>query len=344
MNPSLALNAIAGFPSLLWSRLIGWRPLATSARAQQPLTSPPPDTVRPLLSEVLPIWTRHLASVREQTDEGVTALATSLAAINSRFEDAGFRGASQAEAADGAPSGAKFSLLTLCKRELQPVVMTMDRIVNSKASMATAIHELSNATRELHGLATGVRQLAQQTNLLATNAAIEAAHAGAAGRGFAVLAKEIRNLSALSAKTGHEIDERVAQVTAVTKSTVEAAVAAAEDDKIAMELAGRVVNDVLSHVREISADAETMREQGGAIREEVERLMLNLQFQDRVSQIMGVVEQDMSLLHEATAANDELPPTAQWLDALQGRYTMDAQRADHAGGSAQAASGSVDFF
>jgi methyl-accepting chemotaxis protein len=307
---------------------------------------PAPSEPTPLLESVLPVWERHLSSVRSQMEAAVTSLAGSLAEINRQFEVAGFTGAGGIGASSGQREEKTISLLTLCERELQPVVSAMNRLVDSKGTMATAIHELSAATRELHNMANGVRQIAFQTNLLAINAAIEAAHAGAAGHGFAVLAREIRNLSELSANTGSQIEDRVKHVAQVMKNTVQTAVQAAEDDKIAMELSGRVVEDVLSHVRELSGDAQTMREQGNVIRSEVEQLLLHLQFQDRVGQILGAVEDDMGRLGQAVTARQALPAPAQWLAELSSRYTMDDQRLDHDGRAPApaAAGGSVDFF
>ncbi len=234
------------------------------------------------------------------------------------------------------------SLLTLCERELLPVVATMNLLVRDKGTVAEGIHQLATATSELHEMAAGVRKIADQTNLLAINAAIQAAHAGAAGRGFGIVAKEIRNLAAVSAQTGHQIDKRVAQVSSVMKNTVQATLDAADNDKLAIELSGRVVEDVLSHVRELSGDAERMREQGTVLRGEVERLMLHLQFQDRVSQVMTAVDADMGRLTDAVLAADALPPADEWLARLEQTYTMESQRQGHETGAPEP--GAVEFF
>lgn len=299
-----------------------------------------------LLAGVLPVWVQHVETVRTQTEEAITQLAMSFSSITQQFEAAGFRNASDGPGQDGRRE-TTISLLTLCERELQPVIASMTQLMNSKSAMATAVHELSLATVELQKMAGGIGQIAAQTNLLAINAAIEAARAGEAGRGFGVIAKEIRSLSNLSAQTGKQINDRVEEVARVMKTTVDAADQAAAHDKTVIELSGGVVRDVLSHVRELSAGADRMHEQGGIIRTDIENLLVNLQFQDRVSQIISVIDGDMSRLQNTLEGADPVPDPDTWLAQLKRHYTMNDQRQSHAGkdaGASAAAPASVEFF
>ncbi len=76
------------------------------------------------------------------------------------------------------------------------------------------VHSLERSSQEIRNSVALIKQVAEQTHLLALNASIEAARAGEAGRGFAVVAHEVRNLAASSARSSDDITARVAEVRA----------------------------------------------------------------------------------------------------------------------------------
>ena len=289
--------------------------------------TPQGEALPALLVGVLPVWLEHVGSVKTQVEEAITQLAISFSSITGQFEAAGFKGANGA-AAEGADT--TMSLLTLCERQLQPLISAMTRILDSKSTLMSSVHDLAKVTTELQTMANAVGHIAMQTNLLAINAAIEAAHAGDTGRGFAVIAKEIRQLSQASAQTGKQITDRMAHVSALMQSTVDAAHHAAVDDKLAIELSTHVVEDVLSHVRELGVSAETMRGQGNIICADIENLLVNLQFQDRVSQAISVVDGDIKRLQGVVETDQPVPSLDAWMADLQQHYTMNEQHDVHA--------------
>jgi len=298
----------------------------TAAMPETPGLALQPPALEPLLKDILPVWQEHVATVRGQTEAAVDDLVARFSAITGQFEAAGFKGVGSH---DGAGTSDRISLLTLCERELQPVVASMSRIADGKDAMAASVRELAQVTGELQAMASGVGQIAAQTNLLAINAAIEAARAGAAGRGFAVIAAEIRRLSHESATTATQITGRMAQIVGIMNDASCAATRAAVDDKDAIEVSGEVVQDVLTHVRELSAESQAMLGQGNVIRANIEELIVSLQFQDRVNQVISVVDQDMALLRETLDTGARVPSPDEWLRALQARYTMREQRQSH---------------
>jgi methyl-accepting chemotaxis protein len=286
-----------------------------------------------LLGAVLPIWSFHVNSVRDQSEGAIGQLITSFSSMVKQFDMAGFGGVSGRE--DSSHEDVTISLLTLCERELTPVIGALEKVIGSKDDLLHSVRDLSAATSELTDMAAEVTMIAAHTNLLAINAAIEAARAGSAGRGFAVVAGEVRKLSQQSAETGKKISDRVVQITDIMQQTLEAAARAADQDKRAMTVSGHVVQDVLNHVRNLGSSAENMREQGNIIRRDVENLLINLQYQDRISQILNVVDGDINRLHRLMAEVEAglpltgLPATETWLDQLGGGYTMREQRSSH---------------
>jgi methyl-accepting chemotaxis protein len=275
-----------------------------------------------LVTSVVPVWQHHVTSVKSHTSTAVLQLLDSFSSLVTQFDQAGFGRAGRTSRADST-----INLVTLCDRELTPVIASLGRVIESKDELMTSVHALAKETHALRDMAEQVRLIAAQTNLLAINAAIEAARAGSAGRGFAVVAGEVRKLSNMSAETGKSIGERVNKIGAIMDKTLQSATSAAAGDKQVIAVAGGVVKDVLDHVRALGNSADDMRTQGAIIRTEVENLLVSLQYQDRISQILSVLEDDMTrmqdCLHDDSA---DIPAPDTWLQVLESTYTMQEER------------------
>lgn len=278
----------------------------------------------PLLGQVLPQWRHQVQLVGQQTETAGVQLTTSFSRVLEQFDAAGIGSAVVGRSAQSSNS---ISLLTLCERELQPVVGSLSSVIASKDAMMESIRTLAVETRTLHELADAVGAIAWQTNLLAVNAAIEAARAGEAGRGFAIVAQEVRQLSQRSAQTGKLIGSGVDRVVSMMEQTLASAEHAHGQDKHTVEVSGHIVADVLKHVRALGESADAMEMHGRNIRQEVEQLMLAMQFQDRVAQIMQCVDTDMEKLRQALErlGQEELPAIEAWLANLRRTYTMAEQ-------------------
>lgn len=93
----------------------------------------------------------------------------------------------------------------IAQQTLAEAVTTSDKVTQRVGSVAGVIEELSSNADAIHQMAIAIEEIAAQTNLLALNAAIEAARAGDAGRGFSVVADEVRNLAQRSQQTTDRI-------------------------------------------------------------------------------------------------------------------------------------------
>jgi methyl-accepting chemotaxis protein len=298
---------------------------ASTATGRHPL-------LPPLLQSLLPVWRRQITLAREHTEEAAGTLVADLSGLSAQFDAAGF----------GHRVGAhrrSQALLEACTDKLGPVVQAMGEIAAGHQEVVGSVRGMMTVTDELRGMADEVARIAQQTNLLAINAAIEAARAGEAGRGFSVVAAEVRRLSKDSADTAQRIAQRIEQVTAMMASTASAALQSAERDSRSIGTTSERVEAVLGHVRELGDDAAALIHQGQSIRTSIESLVVGLQFQDRVSQIIGAIEQDMARLGSAIEAGEALPTQRDWLVRLEQAYTMRDQRQPLApgGGSAKGA-------
>ena len=181
-------------------------------------------------------------------------------------------------------------------RQLANIVMESSEIIN----------QLQQDTNKVNVVLEVIKGIAEQTNLLALNAAIEAARAGEQGRGFAVVADEGRNLASRTQESTEEINQMLAQLqSAASKavSTMDSSIAGVESS---VESANKAGESLL----EITAAISVISEMNDAIAKSTEQ-------QTEVSGVMvGHVEEIQHCADEASNASSEIATVSNELTDL----------------------------
>jgi methyl-accepting chemotaxis protein len=211
----------------------------------------------------------------------------------------------------------------------------MREVGASSSAVTGAIRDLAGKSEEIGGIVASITAIAEQTNLLALNAAIEAARAGEQGRGFAVVADEVRKLAEEAQQSASQIAGVLAEVQRGTRDAVELVDDGArrtqqgsEVVERAREAFGRIadsIQDMADRVAEMANAAEASGEQGRALQAEVAGLAaIAEQSSASAQQLSASTEQTSAATQEVSASAQELAATAQELDALVRRFRLAA--------------------
>ena len=260
---------------------------------------------------------RDQAENLEQATGMVKEVSTAIIEVSTNAEaGATAWGATAASAAEGA-------------RKTHETADGMDRIKKAMEVVATRVTDLGGRSEEIGKIVATIDDIAAQTNLLALNAAIEAARAGEQGRGFAVVADEVRKLAERSSVATREIAALVGGI----QGSVREAVNAMEQGSHEIESGYRLAADAGASLDIILKKSEIAGNQ-------VERIsQASKQVTDISSQVVASIEEISQVVEENAAATDQMRGHAK---AAAGAVEQSTTVAEDNGSAAQEVSASIE--
>jgi aerotaxis receptor len=192
------------------------------------------------------------------------------------------------------------------------IVATGQVATTVKASSIT-ISELGDSMQRIGFIANTIKEIAEQTNLLALNAAIEAARAGEQGRGFAVVADEVRKLAERTAASTKDISRTIADINIISDAAVlsmQDAVSEVEGGISLIRKSGEGLKEIMNAAVQVSGRVENI---AGASNEQ---LVAGLNVSQSLARITSLVESNTQSVQDARTAAQELAESADELSKV----------------------------
>lgn len=262
------------------------------------------------LSAVTDQTRQGVADQRDQTDQVATAMNEMVATVSdvARSAEAAFAAAQRASQKSGDGEAAVNETLTFVTD------------LNSQiGAVMKQLRDLQSDTQNIGTVLDVIKSVAEQTNLLALNAAIEAARAGEQGRGFAVVADEVRSLAQRTQSSATEIETLISNLVSSAETsvtTMEKGSKLAEQTLERAQTAGATIQEMAEAVEEIrqyNSQIATAAEQQTSVAEDINQ---------NVTLIRDVGEQSATSTEQVSAASEELARLAEGLSTQVAQFRV----------------------
>ncbi len=217
---------------------------------------------------------------------------------------------------------------------VQQVIAQMELINDSVEQIGTTINGLHINTKKISDIVNLITAIADQTNLLALNAAIEAARAGEHGKGFAVVADEVRRLAEQSSQSATEIYNLISTIQADSNASINVMEKGKEDVRAGMEFTNEVgeifkeiltsSEEVASQIREISAASQQISASSEEVAASVNNIKQSAEQSSEFSaNVSNATQEQLTTMQEVKEASSSLGNTAEELQGLVAKFKLE---------------------
>jgi methyl-accepting chemotaxis protein len=257
----------------------------------------------------------------EQMATGAEEVAAQAATVATAAEEMAATSGDIAQNCHLAADGSQHASNAACAgaTEVEKTIEVMNRIAGRVKDTARTVGNLGERSDQIGAIIGTIEDIADQTNLLALNAAIEAARAGEQGRGFAVVADEVRALAERTTRATREIGDMIKAIQGETRGAVtamEQGVAQVEEGTSEAAKSGAALQEILDQVNAVSMQVNQIATAAE------EQTATSSEISSNIQQMTGVVQETARGAQESASAASQLARHAEDLQRIIGQFKL----------------------